>query len=56
METLKKLLIFFSKQSCSYVLGKGNPEKVLYISGNRTFRTPKMEKNLSSKCFLYFRK
>ena len=32
-ENLKKLLIFFSKESCLYVSGKRNPEKILYISG-----------------------
>ena len=47
METLKKLLIFFSKESCSYVLGKGNPPKILYLSGNRTFRAQKMKKTYS---------
>ena len=27
----------FSKESFSYISGNGNPEKILYISGNRTF-------------------
>ena len=48
--------MFFSKESCSYVSGNGNPEKNLYISGNRTFRARKLKKNLLLKCFLYFRK
>ena len=34
MEKPKKLLTFFSKESCSHVSGNRNPEKVLYISGN----------------------
>ena len=41
----EKLLIFFSKESCSYVSGKRNPpKKKFYISGNRTFRAQKMKK------------
>ena len=27
----------FSKESCSYISGNRNPEKILYISGNGTF-------------------
>ena len=30
-ETLIKRLIFFSKEICSYVSGKGKPEKIIYI-------------------------
>ena len=39
-ETPKKLLIFFSKENCSYVSADRDPKKIPYISGN----------------FLYFRK
>ena len=34
---IKKTFYIFSKESFSYILGKGNPEKILYISRNRTF-------------------
>ena len=34
---IKKTFYIFSKESFSYILGNGNPEKILYISGNRTF-------------------
>ena len=33
----KRISYSFSKKSCSYILGNGNPKKLCYISGNRTF-------------------
>ena len=32
---IKKFLIFFQKKA--YISGNGNPEKVLYISGNFSY-------------------
>ena len=53
----KKLLILFSKESCSYVSRKGKPEKILYISGNGTLIAREIKKkNPFLKCFLYLRK
>ena len=34
---IKKILIFSQKKVFSYISGKGNPEKIPYISGNGTF-------------------
>ena len=39
-----KISYIFSKERFSYILGNGNPEKILDISGNGTllyFRKPK---------------
>ena len=36
-KTPKKRLIFFSKESCSYVSGLRNLEKIIYLSGNGFF-------------------
>ena len=36
-ETPKKSLIFFQKESCSYILGNGNPEKILIFQETETF-------------------
>ena len=49
-----RFFYIFSKESFSYISGKGNPEKVPYISGNETFlyfTTPKPRQNS-----LYFNK
>ena len=32
-----ELSYIFSKESLSYILGTGNPEKILFILGNGTF-------------------
>ena len=32
-----RINVYFSQKSCSYVLGNGNPEEILYIPGNGTF-------------------
>ena len=42
---IKKILMFSQKRSCLYVSGKGNPEKILYISGGN-LQTLKIKKIL----------
>ena len=52
---IKKILMFSQKRSCLYVSGKGNPEKILYISGGN-LQTLKIKKILhfsKLKHFLY---
>ena len=64
---LPKNFNIFSKESLSYILGNGNPEKKIpYTSGKGTFlyfifqevtfRARKVKKNPLIKSFLYFEK
>ena len=41
---IKKFLKFFSKEVFSYISGNGNPSKIPYIFGNRTFSYFKKQK------------
>ena len=50
----KKALLIFRKMKLFYILGNGNPEKIPYISRNRTFLY--LGKRKLRKKFLYFRK